>query len=78
MYVTVIIPVICKMSCVYMFLVFVPDECIVFPFLSLLDQICIFLLDAFLLFSSASDPAPDEVLEVLERLSIHLLCISTF
>ena len=35
------------------------------------------LLDAFLLFSSASDPAPDEVLEVLERLCIHvqLLCI---
>ena len=26
----------------------------------------IFLLDAFLLFSSASDPAPDEGVEVLE------------
>ena len=29
----------------------------------------------FLLFSLASDPAPDEVLEVLERLYIQLLCI---
>ena len=51
---------------VYMFLVFIPDECIFFPFL---------FSDAFLLFSLASDPAPDEVLEVLERLCIHLLCI---
>ena len=39
---------------------------------------CIFLLDAFLLFSSASDTAPDEVMEVLERLCIQLICTSTF
>ena len=58
-----------------MFLVFIPDECIFFPLLSLLDQILFIFSDAFLRFSSASDPATDEVLEVLERLCIQLLCI---
>ena len=58
-----------------MFLVFIPDECIFFPFVSLLDQILIPIFRRFPSFSLASDPAPDEVLEVLERLYIKLLCI---
>ena len=60
---------------VYMFLVFIPDQCIFFPFVSLLDQIFIIIFRRFPSFLLASDPAPDEVLEVLEWLCIQLLCI---
>ena len=47
-------------------------------FLKFIGSNFIFFSDAFLLFSSASNPAPDEVLEVLGRLCLQLLCISTF
>ena len=49
---------------------FIPDECVFFHIFYWIN----ILLDASLLFASASDPAPDEVLEMLERSCIQPLC----